>query len=252
MDGGYAMSRRVSESRPGFRLVDLVVVVAMVASLIGCFFPAASRYHEPSSQSLSRNNLRQIGIALNNFAEANNHQLPNVAPGNAPFFFCGQTGGTATRAGQPSPGPAFQNSLLSFMEGNVKCLAAPLDPNLGNSNLVGKACSYSIPAAWSLVSDSGTLKLPESFKRGTSQCIGAAEMTTEGVNYTNILPFSLKPYTPAAANTPSTTANSFSSGGCQTVMMDGSVRNVNGAANGGGDFVLAQQPDNMKVFSPNW
>jgi hypothetical protein len=72
------------------------------------------------------------------------------------------------------------------------------------------------------------------------------------VNYANIVPFAMEPFTPAVANTPSTTANSFSPSGIQVVLIDGSVRNVSAAANASGDFVLAQQPDNMTVFSPDW
>jgi type II secretory pathway pseudopilin PulG len=246
------MCCRGSGTRPGFKLIELVVVVVTLATVIGLVLTAVPKVRDNSGRSQSQNNLKQIGIALNNYAEFNHNQFPNVAPANAPFFFCGQTGGTATRAGQPSQAPDFQNGLLSFMEGNPRCLASPCDPNVGNRNPVGSACSYSIPAYWTQLSASGTLKLRESFPRGTSQCIGAAEMTTEGVNYANILPFALQPFTPAVANTLSTTANSFYTSGIQVVMVDGSVRNVAPAANSSGDFVLAQQPDNMTVFSPDW
>jgi type II secretory pathway pseudopilin PulG len=246
------MKRRVSGKRPGFKLVELLVVVVVLAILIGLFFTSVVRIREASPRTHSQNNLKQIAIALNNFADVNNNRLPNVAPPNAPFFFCGQTGGTATRGGQPSSGPVFQNGLLSFMEGYREILVAPLDPNLGNASIPGSACSYSIPAAWTLVSASGTLTLPESFPRGASQCIAAAEMTTQDVCCFSIVPFALEPFTPAVANTPSTTANCFSPSGCHVAMVDGSVHNVAHAANLCGDFVLAQQLDDLTAFSPNW
>jgi type II secretory pathway pseudopilin PulG len=246
------MTRCVSGNRAGFNLVELVVIIVIIGILIGLFFPAVDRSRPTALSAMSQNNLKQIGIALNEFAGANNNQLPNVAPGNAPFFFCGQTGGTATKAGQPSPGPTFRNGLLSFMDGNVKSLAAPLDPNLGNASIPGSACSYSIPAYWTRLNASGTLKLPESFPRGTSQCIAAAEMTSQGVNYANIMPFALEPFAQAVANTPSTTANSFFPSGCQVLMLDCSVRNVASTVNDNGDFVLGQQPDDLTAFSPSW
>jgi prepilin-type N-terminal cleavage/methylation domain-containing protein len=252
LERGVVMNRGVSGNRFGFNLVELVVVVVILATLIGLLLPSVQKVRDTGSRWQSQNNLKQIGIALNNFAWANNNQFPNVAPANAPFFFCGQTGGTATRPGRPSSGPEFQNGLLSFMEGNVRSLESPADPNVQSPRQDPSPCSYSIPAAWRLVSASGTLKLPEAFKRGTSQSIGAAEMTTEGVNYANIVPFAMEPYTRAVADAPSMTATSFYSSGIQVVLVDGSVRNVSAAANSSGDFVLAHQPDNMTVFSPDW
>jgi hypothetical protein len=247
------VTRRVSRARLGFKLVEVLLVVVFLVILIGLSFCGVQNVRTGGgARTQSQCNLKQIGIALNNFAAANNNKLPNVAPANAPFFFCGQTGGTATRPGRPNQAPRFQDGLLSWMEGNPKGLAAPLDMNAGNANPVGSPCSYSIPAYWTLIRASGTLKLPESFPRGCSLCIGAAEMTTQDVSYFHILPFAPEPFTPAVANTPSTTATSFSTGGIQVVLIDGSVRNVSSAANDSGDFVLSHQPDDMTDFSPNW
>jgi hypothetical protein len=240
----------VSRTRPGFHLVELVVVIVIFAIFIGIFFTVVEHVRHADARTRSQQHLKLIGITLQNFADGNNNQLPNVAPCNAPFFFCGQTGGTATRPGQPGQEMDFRNGLLPYMCSNIQCLVAPLDMNTGNANQA--PCSYSIPEAWTQVSASGILKLPESFHRGTAQCIGAAEMTSQDVSYFNIVPFALEPFTPAVANTPSTTANSFSSSGCQVVMVDASVRNVNPAANASGDFVLAHQPDDTTAFSPNW
>jgi hypothetical protein len=248
------VNSRISAPRPGIPLVDVVAIIVVFTVVVGLLFVAVQRVRLTYAQKRSQLNLQQIGIAMNNYAGANYNQLPNVGPGNAPFIFCGQTGGTAKRPGQPSPGPDYQNGLLSFMGGDVKALAAPLDPNLGNSNPVGSPCSYSIPAYWTTMTTTGILVLPASFQRGTSQCIGAAEMTTQGINYANILPFAHEPYTPALANTPSTNANNFSRSGCQVVLMDGSVRMIDPCANVCGEFELAQEPyDKNAWFGPsNW
>jgi len=243
------MNRTVGNTRRGFTLFELLVIIAILAILLALLLPAIQKVREAAARTQSQNNLRQIAIALNNFAGANNNQLPSLTPANAPFFFNGQKAGVASKA------PEFTNGLLSFMEGNTKSLQSPQDINLANAKPADSPCSYSIPAFWTTLNAKGILLLPASFPRGTSQCLASAEMTTQDHSFIKIVPFALKPFTPVMANKASTTANNFSPSGCLVAMVDGSVRIVSQAANApkNGDFILAQQPnDNTTVFSPNW
>jgi type II secretory pathway pseudopilin PulG len=231
--------------RQGFTLIDLLVVIACVAIFIGVLVPAVQKFRQSAARIQSENNLKQIGIAIQNFASSNDGRLPNAGV-RAKYWFCGST------AGEPSAGPTFFGGILSMMDGNVKDLSAPLDPNLGTAG--GMACSYSIPAYWArLNDDTGILVLGTSFPRGLSNCIGCAEMTTYGVTYNGIQPFQDSSFAPAVAKTASLTANSFIKTGCQVALMDGSVKLVSPRASVAGDWTLACHPNNTSsAFSRSW
>ena len=55
--------------RHGFTLIELLVVIAIIAILIALLLPAVQSARESARRSECRNNLKQFGIALHNYAE---------------------------------------------------------------------------------------------------------------------------------------------------------------------------------------
>ena len=105
-------ARRRPAARPppgGFTLIELLVVIAIIAVLIALLLPAVQAAREAARRIQCTNNLKQIGLALHNYHQANDC----FPPGALPSFLDGNAESTTFYNNR---GPSAHARLLAYLE----------------------------------------------------------------------------------------------------------------------------------------
>lgn len=96
---------------PGFTLTELLVVVAIIATLVGVAVPVSISMIAKSREASCLGNLRQIGAGLQAYLSDNNQRLPVLVLG---------------RANKSSAVPALETVLLPYV-GGANVFRCPAD-----------------------------------------------------------------------------------------------------------------------------
>lgn len=100
--------RIVSSSKRGFTLIELLVVIAIIALLLALLLPAVQQAREAARRTQCRNNLKQIGLAMQNYHDSHN----SFPPGNVWRRF----GNTALNHGLGHWGTNWALCILPFLD----------------------------------------------------------------------------------------------------------------------------------------
>ncbi len=161
--------------RRGFTLIELLVVISIIAVLIGLLLPAIQKVRLAAYRAQSLNKLKQISLATQNLADANDGKLPMLGGGGRIWPSYGLTS-------------LFVGIMPYIEQGNVYAVyTRPLRPR-GSDFVIKLYLDFADPSFSDLRRPSGLAsyaanaqvfisfpRMPQTFADGTSNTIAFAE-----------------------------------------------------------------------------
>jgi prepilin-type N-terminal cleavage/methylation domain-containing protein/prepilin-type processing-associated H-X9-DG protein len=162
--------------RSAFTLIELLVVIAITAVLVGMLLPAVQKVRGAAARSQCQNNLKQIGLALHNYHDANKSFPPGYRA-SGPY----SDGATDT-----APGWGWAAYLLPYLEQDNLHRQLDFSQPIPNSPAIQTPvkvylCPSDVyPAGPFSVTDGFENTLALAAPSGYAACVGGDESDTTG------------------------------------------------------------------------
>jgi prepilin-type N-terminal cleavage/methylation domain-containing protein len=155
--------------RTGFTLLELLIVIAILAVLLGLLLSAVQQAREAALRTRSANNLRQIVLALQTFAGDHENRLPSI-DGNPESPNVNQSLLVAILPyiDQANIDPNYQQRGRKYPE-SVKLYLSPADPTISKAPPGGSSYAANAQVFH------GSPRLPTTYVDGTANTIAFAE-----------------------------------------------------------------------------
>ncbi|MBL6910158.1 MAG: DUF1559 domain-containing protein, partial [Pirellulales bacterium] len=164
--------RGVGSKRSGFTLIELLVVIAIIGVLVGLLLPAVQQAREAARRSSCSNNMKQIGLGIHTFADAN--------PETFPVGWIGKFEEPELH-GDEGEGWGFSTRLLPYIEQNNLYNLIDFDQAVGSANATVRT---TVISAFRCPSDTGSDSFNPGLDGGSNDEEDAPDVAAGPTQYT--------------------------------------------------------------------